>query len=186
METVASPFAAPIVAPTAEQGGPPTTILQAVNEGRVRKLAVVVVNARADPATDIYANPNRPGIVGMINSVTSLPIDSASAGIKNQVDALLAQYKGFPGAPAIYGIELDFDQLRGADPEQRALRDQAKDIPTLWTITKPNLEVIDKAGTLLLHQHPCFQRLLDDLAISAGFVDPDYARKGCAQTSDHH
>ena len=184
METVASPFAAPIVAP-AEQGGPSATILQAVNEGRVRKLAVIMVNARAESATDIYANPDRPGIVDMINSVTSLPIDSASAGLKNQVDSLLTQYKGFPGAPAIYGIELDFDQLRGADPEQRALRDQAKDIPTLWTITKPNLEVIDKVGTLLLRQHPCFQRLLRDLAISASFVEADYARKGCAQTSDH-
>ena len=186
METVASPFAAPIVAPPAEQGGPSTTILRAVNEGRVRKLAVIMVNARADPASDIYKNPDRPGIFGMIKSVTSLPIDSASAGVKNQMDALLAQYKGFPGAPAIYDIELDFDQLRVADPEQRALRDQAKEIPTLWTITKPNLEVIDKVGMLLLHQHPCFQRLLDDLAIPASFVDRDYARRGCAQTTDRH
>jgi NTE family protein len=184
METAASPFGAPVVAPAPGQAGPPTTILRAINDGRVRKLAVIMVNSRADPANDIYTTPQRPGIIGMIGSVTSLPIDSASAGVKNQMDALLEQYKGFPGAPAIYDIELDFDQLRGSDPVQHALRDQAKQIPTLWTISKSNLDVIDKVGSLLLQQHPCFQRLLSDLAIPAGFINADYARKGCAQTTD--
>jgi hypothetical protein len=68
-----------------------TTILQAVNEGRVRKLAVIVVNARADPANDIYQSPSRPGIAGMIGSVTSVPIDSATSSVSSQMDVLLAQ-----------------------------------------------------------------------------------------------
>jgi len=67
---------------------------------------------------------------------------------------------------------------------QRALRDKAKEIPTLWTISKPNLDVIEGAGTTLLRQHPCFQRLLNDLAIRADFVDVSYAMKGCRQASD--
>ena len=84
----------------------------------------------------------------------------------------------------VYNVEIDFDQLRANEPRQRALRDQVKAIPTLWTITKPNLEVIEQAGITLLHQHPCFQRLLTDLGIPADFIDTTSALKGCPQAAD--
>jgi hypothetical protein len=127
-----------------------------------------------------------------------LPIDSATGSVNAQMDSLLSQFNaaagavppGTVGAPAsftgmkVYGIEIDFDQLRPSDPVQRALRDKAKEIPTLWTISKANLDVIEGAGTTLLRQHPCFQRLLNDLAIRAEFVDVTYAMKGCRQASD--
>ena len=61
---------------------------------------------------------------------------------------------------------------------------KAKPIPTLWTITKDNREVVEQVGTILLHQHPCFQRLLLDMSIKAEFVDPNFARIGCRQTTD--
>ena len=67
---------------------------------------------------------------------------------------------------------------------QRALRDKVKAVPTLWTISKPNLDVIAQAGTLLLRQHPCFQRLLGDLAIQADFIDSGFAQMGCPQAAD--
>jgi NTE family protein len=199
LEVLSSPYAATIVAPPAVPGaqGAPGTVLQAINSGRVRKVAVIVVNARADPANKISQTESRPGILGMIGAVTSLPIDSASSSINAQIDSLLSQFNAAGGgAPPgtigdpkfaglkVYGIEIDFDQLRPNDPAQRALRDQAKEIPTLWTITRPNLDVIERAGTILLHQHPCFQRLLSDLAIHAEFVDVTFARTGCAQAGD--
>ena len=47
------------------------TILQAINTGRIKKLVVIVINARADPANTIYQTATRPGVLGMIE-----PIDS--------------------------------------------------------------------------------------------------------------
>jgi NTE family protein len=195
LEAVSSPYAAAIVAPPADLGGPPATLLRAINDGRIRKIAVIVVNARADPANDIYTSAGKPGIIGMINSVTSVPIDSTTSSVGAQIDTLLAELIGAgggggPGTVAfaglkVYHVVIDFDQLRVGDPAQRALRDQAQQIPTLWTITKPNLEVVEKAGTLLLRQHPCFQRLLVDLSITNTFVDEGFARQGCRQASDH-
>jgi hypothetical protein len=44
--------------------------------------------------------------------------------------------------------------------------------------------VIEQAGTILLHQHPCFQRLLMDMDIEAKFVDPVFAKTGCRQAAD--
>ena len=114
---------------------------------------MIVVNARADPANGIYQSAERPGIVGMIGSVTSVPIDSTSSSVNAQIEVLLSQFNAAGGGTGgaqfaglrVYNVEIDFDQLRASDPAQRALRDQAKAIPTLWTITRPNLEVIEKA-----------------------------------------
>ncbi len=193
LETISSPYAAPIVAGDSPGLGGTGTILDAVNTGKVRKLAVIVINARADPANTIYQTPSRPGIVGMIESVVSIPIDSTTSSVSSQMDVLLAQLRAAGGGGAgdpqfaglkVYGVQIDFDQLRANDPRQRELRDKAKAIPTLWTITKDNREVVEQAGTMLLRQHPCWQRLLLDMGISADFVEPGYARTGCRQATD--
>ena len=44
--------------------------------------------------------------------------------------------------------------------------------------------MLEEAGTILLRQHPCFQRLLMDMNIKAEFIDPAFAKAGCRQTSD--
>jgi hypothetical protein len=128
----------------------------------------------------------------MIESVTSIPLSSTTASVNSQMDVLLAELKAagggagnpqFPGIK-IYGVQVDFDQLRSSDPRQRELHVKANAIPTAWTITKENREVIEEAGTILLHQHPCFQRLLLDMDIKAEFIDPTFAKAGCRQVSD--
>jgi len=189
LEAIASPYAAPIVAGAASGD----SILEAINDGRIRKIAVVVINARADPASELYRSSSRPGIVQMIGSVTSVPIDANTAAVSSQMEVLLAQLNaaggGASGSPLfaglkVYPVKIDFDQLRAGDPAQRRLRDEVKEIPTLWTISPANLQAIEQAGTLLLEQHPCFQRLLLDLGVKAGFIDRDFARSGCRQASD--
>lgn len=193
LETISSPYAAPITVDSKSNLGENNTILEAINAGQIKKLAVIVINARADGSTDIYQTPSRPGIIDMIGSVTSIPINSATASVNSQMDVLLAQLRaagaGGVGNPQftglnIYAVQVDFDLLRGDDPKQRELRDKANAVPTLWTITKDNREVIEQAGTTLLHQHPCFQRLLLDLNVDAQFVDPNFAKVGCRQSTD--
>jgi NTE family protein len=192
LEAVSSPYAAPLIAAAPAGAGAPGTLLNAINTGRVKKLVVLVINARADPANKIYQSDRRPGILGMINSVTSVPIDSTTNSVGAQIDVLLSALNAassesgsalFSGLK-VYDIQIDFDQLRANDPVQRALRDRAKAVPTLWTISHDNLQVIEQAGTTLLHQHPCFQRLLLDLSIPASFADRNFAFTGCRQATD--
>lgn len=193
LEAISSPYAAPIVAGPDAGAARPGTILEAINTGRVRKVAVIVINARAESANGIHQSASRPGIVKMIGSVTSIPIDSNTAGVSSQMEVLLAQLNaagaGGAGQPQfaglkVYPVKIDFDQLRASDPDQRRLRDRVKAIPTLWSISHDNLLALEQAGSLLLHQHPCFQRLLLDLGVRADFVDEDFARSGCRQASD--
>jgi NTE family protein len=193
LETISSPYAARALVDRGSATQGRETILSALNTGRIKKLAVIVINARADPANTIYQTPTRPGILGMIGSVTSIPIDSTTSSVSSQMEVLLAQLNaagaGGAGDPQfkglnIYGIQVDFDQLRASDPKQRELREKANKIPTLWTISKDNRDVLEQAGTLLLHQHPCFQRLLLDMNVKADFVDPNFAKTGCRQATD--
>jgi NTE family protein len=192
LEAVSSPYAAPLLAAAPAGAATPGTLLNAINTGQVKKLVVLVINARADPADTVYQSDRRPGILGMINSVTSVPIDSTTSSVDAQIDLLLSALNaaGSAGGNAlfaglkVYNIQIDFDQLRANDPAQRALRDRAKAVPTLWTISHDNLAVIEQAGTALLHQHPCFQRLLLDLSIPAPFADRYFALNGCRQATD--
>ena len=190
LETISSPYAAPIVAPPDSGLASSSTILDALNAGRIKKLAVIVINARADAATTISQTASRPGIVGMIESVTSIPLSSTTSSVSSQMEVLLAELKAAGGGGAgnplfeglkIYGVQVDFDQLRDS---QRELHEKANAIPTAWSITKGNREVLEEAGVKLLQQHPCFQRLLMDMDIKAEFIDPAFAKTGCRQTSD--
>jgi hypothetical protein len=42
----------------------------------------------------------------------------------------------------------------------------AKDVPTSWTLTPPQLQVTEDAGRFLLRRHPCYRALLGDLHAS--------------------
>jgi hypothetical protein len=39
----------------------------------------------------------------------------------------------------------------------------AKDVPTSWTLTPPQLQVTEEAGRFLLRRNPCYRALLTDL-----------------------
>src|SRR5262249_14898416 len=193
-ETIASPYAAPIIA--APDSGLPAgaTVLDALNTGKIKKIVVLVINARADAANTLSQSPSLPGIVDMVNSVTSIPLSSTTASVASQMEVLLAQLNaaaggGGPGDPQVtglkvYAVKIDFDQLRDGDPHLKGLRAKANNIPTAWTITQENLQVLEETGMLLLQQHPCFQRLLMDMSIPASFIDPSFAKTGCRQSSD--
>jgi len=163
-------------------------LLYHINEGDIRKLVVIVVNSRSDKANPIYQSPDRPGVFDMIGSVASVPIDSTTSGTNAQMDNLLAEIKAaasvhdnnakFEGLK-VYGIQIDFDQLPSTTDAERALRDKAKAIPTSWTMSEENREIIKEVGPELLRNHPCFQHLLMDMKIRAPFLDKDFAQNEC-------
>lgn len=193
LEAISSPYAVPLINEGKSAGSGDRTILRAINDGHIKKVAVVVINARADPSNSIDQSSSRPGILQMIGTVTSVPIDSTTASVNAQLELLLSQLNaagaGGAGDPQfkglhVYGIQIDFDQLRASDPKQRELRDKAKAIPTLFTISKDNLDVIEQVAHTLLYNHPCFQRLLLDENVKAEFMDRTFAETGCPQASD--
>lgn len=152
-------------------GSPHATvpILRAINEGKLRRLVVITVRARSTTPSPLNQQASTPGVVAMVNAVANDPINNATTSIAAQKKAFLDQLRAaVASAPptadfrglGIYDVDVDFDQLL---PEQTRLRNTVEAIPTSWTITQTDLANIRLAATLLVNQHPCFQRLLMDL-----------------------
>jgi NTE family protein len=155
-------------------------ILRAINSGKVRSLVIVVVNARSDPPSSVYQDSGTPGIISMLGSVTSVPIDSNTANAQLALGNLLselskaafiAQGAGISGMK-VYGVSVDFDQLPADTPAGRKLRDAVKDVPTTWTLSADQLRVTEEAGKFLLNSDPCYQALLADLNIALPAAGP--------------
>jgi NTE family protein len=147
-------------------------VLRAINEGKIRRLVVIVVNARSDPPNRLYQQPGQPGLVAQINAVTSVPIDANTANSETALSALLGEFAQAATAAgrqakfngmSVYGIIVDYDQIPADTPAHVALRNRAKDVPTSWTLTPAQLQATEEAGRFLLQRHPCYRALLADL-----------------------
>ena len=145
--------------------------LAAINSGKIKKLVIIIVNARSDPPNKLYQFDGRPGTVSMLNTVVSAPIDANTASSDIALTALLteiakaSQTAGnarFAGMK-VYGVSVDYDQIPTDTPEHIALRDQAKTVPTSWTLSAEQLKTTEIAGSFLLRRHPCYRELLADL-----------------------
>ncbi len=159
-----------LVAPYDDAG-----VLRAINDGKIRSLVIVVVNARSDPPNNVYQQSERPGLVSMIKTVTSVPIDAntvnSQVALSGLLDQLATAAAGTEGAGKfagmkIYGINIDFDQIPADTQAHRDLRDSAKRLPTSWTLTPPQLELAETAGRFLLRRDPCYRAMLTDLRAS--------------------
>ena len=156
---------AALIAPYDDAG-----VLRAVNEGRIRRLVVIVVNARADRPNKLYQQAHQPDLIGQIEAVTSVPIDANTANSQTALAALLGELAQAAtpasakfGGMSVYGITVDYDQIPIDTPAHRALRDAAKTVPTRWSLTPAQLQVTEAAGRFLLRRHPCWRALLSDL-----------------------
>lgn len=152
-------------------------LFNAIDSGDLRQLVIVTINARSDAPNSIDQDPDTPGTIASISSVTSVPIDSTTAAVSALVreagSALVDQQHIAPKESAlhrlqIYDIAIDFDQIPDS---QRKLRDVVKQIPTTWSLTTTQLDAVDEVGQILLKENPCFQKLLLDLHVKQNFVD---------------
>jgi NTE family protein len=171
----------------------PARILDAINSGRVRRIVVITVNARADKDNGVGGNPAVPGLLKVVNTVIGAPIDSTTArtnaSLQDLVDTLQeagASSTRAPGQPLfaglrVYNIPVDFDQFL---PEQRQLQIAVKNIGTSWSLSPTQLQQAVEAGRILLRQHPCFRRLLLDLNARPSPADPAIIRKSCPFEDD--
>ncbi len=175
----------PSILPDPRQPGTTEPLLAAINSGDIGKLAVIMVNARTDPPSPLSTKRSRPGLLGMIGSVTSQPIDATTASVQEQMNVLLAQLQtGRDKGMQIYNVQVDIDQLRTANADEKALRDAVNKVPTSYSISAGDLHVIEKFADVQLANNPCFQRLLLDIGANPPTPDARSAMTGCPQLKD--
>jgi NTE family protein len=167
--------------------------LGAITSGRAKRIAVIAVNARSDADSSVGSDKAVPGLLKVVNTVISTPIDATTSYANASLQELVSTLKSAgqtalvaPGRPLfgglrVYGIPIDFDQLRS---DQAGYQATLKNIGTRWTLSPEELQQTLQAGRLLLRQHPCYQRLLLDISSPNLAVSPAQAQHDCPFEDD--
>ncbi|HVJ55396.1 MAG TPA: patatin-like phospholipase family protein [Aliidongia sp.] len=170
-----------------------TQILGGINDGKVKRIVVISVNARSDSDNHIGSDEAVPGLLKVLSTVIGTPIDATTAyantSMNDLTDALQSAGStnaGQPGHPLfaglrVYKVAIDFDQF---SPDQSALETDVKNISTSWNLSPQALEESVRAGRMLLQQHPCFERLMVDLGVAGAAGTYPAARQSCPFEGD--
>jgi len=155
------------------QAGGPGSISPLTQQGKLRHLVVISVNARSDPPNDLSTSNRYTSLATMAGAVADVLVDSASAAsaasfsgfVTNLAEerGQLMRDLGSKAAFEIYPISIDFDQLPDTTDTERADKTAVKSIATSWTLQNGNVALLDKVAGELLWRHPCFRKLLKNL-----------------------
>jgi NTE family protein len=155
--------------------GGPANVASLAAQGRLRRLVVIVVNARSDPPNELDTSPKYTTIPTAAMAISGALVDSASASsalafnnfidlLTSDRDRLVAQGQGQANF-AVYPISIDFDQLPNATEAERREQQQVKSIATSWTLKPGDVALLDRVAGKLLWRHPCFRALAVDIGL---------------------
>jgi NTE family protein len=140
---------------------------------RVRRIAVVIVNARSAPRFDWDRVPYGPGAFGLLTQSISVPINhystEAIAALQDlvtkwQLQARLdADAKAGDALPPVEFSIVDVSFERVADP---ALREYLQNLPTTLALSDEAVDRVRAAAAKVLRESPVFTRFVASLSQS--------------------
>jgi NTE family protein len=160
----------------------PWSVLRLMNRERVSTLAVIVVNAATNPATDRDQKPDVPGLIDTIGAAATVPLDNYSFDSVELLEKTMAAFnrdarllegcnrlaaaKGpqcalnlpAPHKVDFYAAQVAFEYL--TDREERAW---FRNLPTSFALPRETVDRLRAAGRRLLAHDPQFRRLLETL-----------------------
>ncbi|MFB3926625.1 MAG: patatin-like phospholipase family protein [Syntrophales bacterium] len=157
-------------------------IRQKINEGAVKRLLIIVVNAKTRAAEDLDKRESPPGLARAAYKTCTVSLDNYSfetvevfrEAISDRLKAqqymddcqelldehCLGGYRITPltgGRLKIYIAELSFDNL--ADKEEREFFNR---LPTTFSLAKDQVDRLIGIGGRLLIEHPEFRKFIDE------------------------
>lgn len=160
----------------------PWNLLNNINMKKVKKLVVIVVDARTEPKTDIDKSPSPPGLITILDKISTVPMGNYSldtvqqlldtfnqwhkdrlvyAGcektLKNKCSAAKMR-TGPPNPIDAYGIYVGFDQIK-----KQKEREYYLNLPTTFHLSKKQVDELREIGPMILDQSKKFKKLLEGL-----------------------
>jgi len=156
------------------------SLVNKINLKEIKKLVVVVVDARTDPKTDIDKSTSSPGLTTLIDIISSVPMSNYSFDTVQQLldefnswrkdDAAYAQCRSLlkdkcgaemdtkpPNMAETFAIYVGFDQIE--DPKER--RDFLN-LPTTFALPKEEVDKLRKIGPRILDESAGYRKLCDE------------------------
>lgn len=157
------------------------SILRKINLRKIKRIAVISVNAK--PGSDLTSDKKRraPGLLGMLSTVTSAPMDNYSLETIDSLDEKLeqlvkdkltesavikllkekcpdVQWPATLPDVAFFDIELSFDKIKDPTARQRL-----KELPTTFHLKPEDVEMLKQAAKELLRDSKKFRDLVSAL-----------------------
>jgi NTE family protein len=134
------------------------SFLNRLNLRQMRRLVLVVVNARSDPPTGYDSSAQPPGITNTLLTTIGTPIDAVTFALIDSLDGILASLSGGKRLDAKALVPVDFDYL--AD---ETCRQNFHSIATSWTLKATEVDALIALGETMVLQSPQLKALVSTL-----------------------
>ncbi|HYA37397.1 MAG TPA: patatin-like phospholipase family protein [Candidatus Methylomirabilis sp.] len=137
------------------------SVLNKVNNEEIRKLVVIVVDARNEAKPEFDESPRAPGTFTVVNAIATTPLDNYSF---DSIELLQDTFRRRDDAQRrqpdlhqvqLYRIYVGFDQITN-DAEREAFLS----IKTAFVLPRAQVDALRRQGAELLLQSECFQKLV--------------------------
>lgn len=128
-------------------------------------LHFLVVNARAEGATDRDTSGAPPGILAMLQTSIDASIDGRSGGLEAQLATLPILAGALGAGREVTATYMAFEMIR-----DDACREAFQNLATAWTLEDHQIDALLELGSALLRAQPTYRRLVET---AGGRVGPD-------------
>jgi predicted acylesterase/phospholipase RssA len=160
----------------------PWSVQRMINNGRIDKLVVIVVNAATSPKAERDKSAGVPGLIDTLTAAAAVPLDNYSADTLDLLTKIVNEYNEgarlvegcsklmarqgpqcaaniqAPRKVELYPVQVAFDYIVPAEE-----RSWFKDLPTTFELPRETIDKLRAVGRRLLGEDPQFQNLLKAL-----------------------
>jgi hypothetical protein len=145
-----------------------------MNDVKIEKLLIIVVNAGASGPVSIDKTSKSPSLKTIIGGIAGAPMDNYSFDSVQDLTDLFASLGGQP--TKFYPVVVSFPLIPDEPAQNKALRGAVNNIGTSFNaLTPTQLQALKDAADLLIHQDPCFTQFIND--VNGVPAPPPAARK---------
>lgn len=148
---------------------PDWSVLREINLEEVKKLVVIVVDARNESHTSYDESSHAPGLVPVVNAIATTPLENYSFDTLELLkDALRRRADAQRQNPDLwqvkmYRIYVGFDRIT-----DKAERERFLSMPTTFHLSRDQVDALRAEGGKLLEQSSCFEELVRGAGGPAG------------------
>lgn len=134
------------------------SFLNAINTDRLKRLLLVVVNARSESSTGMGKSASPPGLTTTLLTTIGTPIDSVTFRLIDSLDSVLADVSTGRKRVELDVAVIDFDYI-----VDDACRQKFHGIATSWTLPKEQVDALIDLGETMILQSPNYRTLVQSL-----------------------
>ena len=160
----------------------PWSVLRMMNNQKIDKLVVIVVNSATSPATDRDKTASVPGLIDTLTTAATVPLDNYTADTLDLLSAAVNQFNEearlvegcrkiserqgaqcaanipAPRKVELYPVQVAFEYIASAEE-----RSWFKNLPTTFELPRETIDRLQDVGRRLLAEDPKFQELMKAL-----------------------